>query len=170
MVERLLDFSRLQAGRVEVEPHIIQLHETIDRICLNLSGILGDHVMEVDVDPSIAAVADVDGLSRIISNLITNAVKFSPPGSPIALRAVEDQGWVTVSVRDRGTGIPPDLQLRIFERFYQAPNQPVGRRGTGVGLAIVHRYVELHGGRIWLESEPGQGTTFFFTLPAGGKG
>jgi PAS domain S-box-containing protein len=170
MVERLLDFSRLQAGRVEVEPHLIQLHEAIDRICLNLSGILGDHVVEVDVDASIAAMADVDGLSRIVSNLITNAVKFSPPGSTIALRASEEDGWVTISVQDEGAGIPPDLQQRIFERFYQAPNQPVGRRGTGVGLAIVHRYVELHGGRIWLESEPGQGTTFFFTLPASTRG
>ena len=170
MVERLLDFSRLQAGRVEVEPHPVVLHETIDRICLNLSGILGDHVVEVDVAHDISAVADVDGLSRIVSNLITNAVKFSPPGSTIALRAESDGGWVTISVRDAGTGIPPDLQQRIFERFYQAPNQPVGRRGTGVGLAIVHRYVELHGGRIWLESEPGAGTTFYFTLPAGQRG
>ena len=170
MVERLLDFSRLQAGRVEVEPHVIMLHETIDRICLNLSGILGDHVVDVEVDPHIAALADVDGLSRILSNLITNAVKFSPPGSAIRVRAKQRDGWITVCVQDEGTGIPDDLQIRIFERFYQAPNQPVGRRGTGVGLAIVHRYVELHGGRIWLESEPGRGSTFFFTLPAGTTG
>jgi PAS domain S-box-containing protein len=167
MVERLLDFSRLQAGRVEVEPLVIRLHEAIDRICLNLSGILGEHVVEVDVDPGIAALADVDGLSRILSNLITNAVKFSPPGSSVSLRAEQHGGWITISVQDAGTGIPPELQPLIFERFYQAPNQPPGRRGTGVGLAIVHRYVELHGGRIWLESEPGRGSTFFFTLPAG---
>jgi PAS domain S-box-containing protein len=170
MVERLLDFSRLQAGRVEVEPHPLHLREAVDRICLNLSGILGAHVVEVDVDETIQARADVDGLSRILSNLITNAVKFSPPETAIAVRAVTDGRWVTVSVRDAGTGIPADLQDRIFERFYQAPNQPPGRRGTGVGLAIVHRYVELHGGRIWLESEPGAGTTFYFTLPDASRG
>jgi PAS domain S-box-containing protein len=165
MVERLLDFSRLQAGRVEVEPAPLMLREAIDRICLNLSGILGQHVVEVDIEPTISARADVDGLSRILSNLITNAVKFSPPHSTIAVRGEQEGGWVTISVKDAGIGIPPDLQQRIFERFYQAPNQPPGKRGTGVGLAIVHRYVELHGGRIWLESEPGDGTTFFFTLP-----
>jgi PAS domain S-box-containing protein len=170
MVERLLDFSRLQAGRVEVEPLDIVLREAIDRICLNLTGLLGEHRLEVDVSPEIRTRADVDGLSRIMSNLITNAVKFSPPASSIWVRAVEDEGWVTVSVRDSGTGIAEELQDRVFERFFQAPNQPPGRRGTGVGLAIVHRYVELHGGRIWLESEPGQGTTFFFTLPSASPG
>jgi PAS domain S-box-containing protein len=170
MVERLLDFSRLQAGRVEVEPALIQLREAIERICLNLSGVLGQHDIEIDIDPAVTAMADVDGLSRILSNLITNAAKFSPPASTIAVRAVQDRRWVTVSVTDAGTGIPHDLQERIFERFFQAPNQPPGKRGTGVGLAIVHRYVELHGGRIWLESEPGAGTTFHFTLLAGSTG
>jgi signal transduction histidine kinase len=170
MVERLLDFSRLQAGRVEVEPTAIVLREAIDRICLNLTGLLGAHVLDVDVPLEIQARADADALSRIVSNLITNAVKFSPPASTIWLRAEVNDGWVTVSVRDSGTGIPKELQDRVFERFFQAPNQPVGRRGTGVGLAIVARYVQLHGGRIWLESEPGEGSTFFFTLPAATAG
>jgi PAS domain S-box-containing protein len=170
MVERLLDFSRLQAGRVEVEPVDVALREAVDRICLNLTGLLGDHVLDVDVPDYLRAWADVDGLSRILSNLITNAVKFSPPASTIWVRAWEQGGWVTSSVRDVGKGIPKDLQDRVFERFFQAPNQPPGRRGTGVGLAIVHRYVELQGGRIWLESEPGEGTTFFFTLPSTASG
>jgi signal transduction histidine kinase len=170
MVERLLDFSRLQAGRVEVEPVEVALRDAVDRICLNLTGLLADHVLDVDVPDDLRARADVDGLSRILSNLVTNAVKFSPPASTIWVRAWEKGGWVTLSVRDVGSGIPKDLQVRVFERFFQAPNQPPGRRGTGVGLAIVHRYVELQGGRIWLESEPGEGTTFFFTLPSAASG
>lgn len=170
MVERLLDFSRLQAGRVEVEPLDIVLREAIDRICLNLTGVLGEHQLHVDVDLGLQARADVDGLSRILSNLVTNAVKFSPPTSTIWIRAEADDVWITVSVRDEGKGIPKELQARVFERFFQAPDQPVGKRGTGVGLAIVQRYVELHGGHIWLESEPGRGTTFFFTLPRASAG
>jgi PAS domain S-box-containing protein len=170
MVERLLDFSRLQAGRVEVEPVLLDLREVIDRICLNLTGVLGDHVLAMDVPSGVQAVVDPDGLSRILSNLITNAVKFSPPGTTIRVHASDDEGFVVVSVQDEGTGIPRELQQRIFERFFQAPNQPPGKRGTGVGLAIVHRYVELHGGRIWLESNEGGGTTFSFTLPRRTRG
>ena len=170
MVERLLDFSRLQAGRVEVEPQVIDLQEATDRICLNLTGVLGDHTLEVHIPPGLRAMADADGLSRILSNLVTNAVKFSPPASTITVRAFQENGWVTIAVQDKGIGIPIDLQGRIFERFFQAPNQPPGRRGTGVGLAIVQRYVELQGGRIWLKSDPGSGSTFFFTLPAGDSG
>ena len=170
MVERLLDFSRLQAGRVEVEPIVIDLREAVDRICLNLGGVLGDHVLEVDIPTGTRARADADGLSRILSNLITNAVKFSPSGSVVRVRSSEDSGFIVVSVQDEGAGIPFDLQARIFERFFQAPNQPPGRRGTGVGLAIAHRYVELHGGRIWLDSVEGVGTTFYFTLPDGTGG
>lgn len=170
MVERLLDFSRLQAGRVEVEPVLMDLREVIDRICLNLTGVLGDHVLDVDVPSGTRARVDPDGLSRILSNLITNAVKFSPPRSAVRVRARSADGFVIVSVQDEGTGIPNELRQRIFERFFQAPNQPPGKRGTGVGLAIVQRYVDLHGGRIWLESEEGCGTTFSFTLPSGGDG
>jgi PAS domain S-box-containing protein len=171
MVERLLDFTRLQAGRVEVEPHAIVLRDAVNRICLNLSGVLGDHELHMDIDADVGVLADSDGLSRILSNLVTNAVKFSPPGSPVTLHAARsDDGTVVVSVADEGIGMPEDVQQRVFERFFQAPNQPPGKRGTGVGLAIVHRYVELHGGRIWLESESGVGTTFFFTLRAAAVG
>jgi PAS domain S-box-containing protein len=166
MVDRLLDFSRLEAGRVEVDPIETVLAEAVERICFNLAGVLGDHEVVIDIAESVRALADADGLSRILGNLVTNASKFSPAGTTIEVSAREDNGAVVVGVRDHGVGIPPDLQAKVFERFFQAPDQPVGKRGTGVGLAIVQRYVELHGGRVWLESQPGQGTTFWFTLRA----
>jgi PAS domain S-box-containing protein len=166
MVDRLLDFSRLQAGRVEVDPVDVVLRESVERICLNLGAVVGEHSVAVEVSGDIRAMADEDGLTRIIGNLVTNAVKFSPAGTTISIDAEQDGAWVTVSVRDEGIGIPSELQARVFERFFQGREQPVGRRGTGVGLAIAHRYAELHGGRIWLESTENVGTTFFFTLPA----
>jgi PAS domain S-box-containing protein len=166
MVDRLLDFSRLEAGRVEVDPIETVLAEAVERICFNLAGVLGDHELAIDIPPSIRAFADADGLTRILGNLITNAVKFSPEGSTIEITARDQDGSVVVGVHDHGVGIDPEMQAKVFERFFQAPNQPVGKRGTGVGLAIVQRYVDLHGGRIWLESHPGDGSTFWFTLRA----
>jgi PAS domain S-box-containing protein len=167
MVDRLLDFSRLEAGRVEVDPVEVVLAEAVERICFTLTGLLAGHELVIDIDPSVRAMADIEGLTRVIGNLVTNAVKFSPAGTPIAISAEPQDDDVVVSVRDEGVGIPADLQPRVFERFFQAPDQPVGKRGTGVGLSIAHRYVELHGGRIWVESAPGAGSTFRFTLRAG---
>jgi two-component system sensor histidine kinase VicK len=149
-----------------VDPVDVFLRESVERICLNLGTVLGEHHVVVDVGGGIRARADEDGLTRIIGNLVTNAAKFSPAGTTITVSAEQDDAWVTVSVTDEGIGIPAALQGRVFERFFQGQDQPVGKRGTGVGLAIAHRYAELHGGRIWLESTEGAGTTFFFTLPA----
>jgi signal transduction histidine kinase len=99
-------------------------------------------------------------------NLLTNAAKFSPPGTPIAVRAEPSDGEIVVSVTDRGGGIPLEEQDRIFDRFYQSPANARSRRGTGIGLTIAKRFTELQGGRIRVESVPGVGSTFFVTMPA----
>lgn len=165
MIERLLDFSRLQAGRVDLAIVRLPVGEAVERCLANLVDVLQDHRVVVAVAPDLVALADEDGFNRILQNLLTNASKFSPPDEPITVTAVEDGRFVRISVRDEGRGIPPERQEHIFDRFVQLPDQPVGKRGTGVGLAIVARYVELQGGRIWVDSQPEEGATFSFTLP-----
>lgn len=165
MIERLLDFSRLQAGRVDLAIVRLDIGEAVGRSLANLADVLHDHEIVLNVAPDLVAMADDDGFNRILQNLLTNASKFSPPGGPITVNAVKDGAFVRISVRDEGRGIPPERQEHIFDRFVQLPDQPVGKRGTGVGLAIVARYVDLQGGRIWVDSQPDEGATFSFTLP-----
>jgi signal transduction histidine kinase len=100
-------------------------------------------------------------------NLQTNAEKFSPAGTCVRVRARAEDDEVVVSVIDNGAGIARDEQARIFDRYYQSSNG-AGGRGTGIGLTIAQRFTELHGGRIWVESELGHGATFSFTMPAAG--
>jgi signal transduction histidine kinase len=102
-------------------------------------------------------------VQQVISNLVGNAVKFTPAGGRVAIEAVEADGVVRVMVRDTGQGIAKEELPHVFGQFWQAGR--ADRRGIGLGLAIAHGIIEAHGGQIWVESEPGQGSTFHFTLP-----
>jgi signal transduction histidine kinase len=98
---------------------------------------------------------------------VSNAVKFTPDGEKISIAACPRDGFVEVSVRDNGVGIPPEQQESIFDKFHQVRETAKGTsEGTGLGLAITKALVELHGGRIWVESEPGNGSRFTFTMPS----
>jgi signal transduction histidine kinase len=108
--------------------------------------------------------ADEHGFERILMNLLTNAAKYSPEASTVRVAVKAEDGVATVSVQDEGVGIPLAEQSRIFERFYRGSQRSEGR-GTGVGLAVVRRYVELLGGTVSVESELAHGSTFLFTLP-----
>jgi signal transduction histidine kinase len=163
LIARLLDDSRLRAGRVEVHPRPLVLTEELARGVAQLGLLMDGHAVSVAVDPEVRVVADPNGLERIVGNLLSNAAKFSSPGDAIHIDARQMDGEVIVSVRDEGMGIAKEEQGRIFDRFYQAVRS---QRGAGIGLSIVQRYVDMHGGRIWVESEPGRGSTFSFTLPA----
>ncbi len=111
-------------------------------------------------------LANGDEIEQVLNNIVSNAIKFTPSGGEILLSLHADVQEVTIFVRDSGVGIPPEDLPRIFERFYRvdkARSRQMG--GTGLGLAIAQQIIEGHGGRIWVESEPGQGTTVSFTLP-----
>lgn len=166
MVDQLLAYSRLEAGRVEVHPVEIDVASSIREVVTNQSGGLTGHEIQLDVEPGLTATADPSALERVLGNLLSNAAKFSPVHHPITVtaRSAED-GQVVVSVRDRGIGIAPEEQKRVFERFYQASANSRTAKGTGIGLSIAVRYIEMQGGRIWVESEVGKGSTFSFTLP-----
>jgi signal transduction histidine kinase len=114
-------------------------------------------------------MADAELIGIVLWQLLTNTIRYSPPNSPLAVSArVQDQ-QVTVSVADRGPGIPKEEQSHIFEKFYRSKEHRDLIPGTGMGLAIAREIVRAHGGRIWVESEPGKGSEFFFTLPIAGK-
>ena len=123
--------------------------------------------VELRLDPEVDLLqGDERRIRQVVFNLLSNAVKFTPQGGRVDVSAVREDGEVLVAVRDTGPGISPDDQARIFEEFQQARDTNGERpEGTGLGLALSRSLVELHGGRIWVESEPGEGSTFTFTLP-----
>jgi signal transduction histidine kinase len=121
----------------------------------------------LDVPSSLPdVIADRELASLTIRQLMTNALKYSNPESPIQIRAVAENGFVKISVKDQGPGIPAREKSLIFERYYRLPQNAERVPGTGLGLHIARNIVEAHGGTIWVESQPGQGSEFFFTLPA----
>jgi PAS domain S-box-containing protein len=169
MVERLLDFSSLQAGSVKVDLRPVPLADVVTRaIEANATSLLR-HFVACDLPPGVVVAADPEAFLHVLGNLLTNAAKYAPEGSPITVEARLDGETVVVGVRDEGPGIPADSLPRLFDRFYRGPDQPSGQRGSGIGLAIVQSYVELMHGRVWVESEPGSGSTFWFSLPIAGR-
>ena len=165
LVIQLLDFSRMDADRVEVRPQRCNLRELVEGVVSQSGPVVANHEVDMVVPVGLQVSVDPDAFGQVLLNLLTNAVKFSPAGSSIRVHARSAGDEAVVSVRDEGVGISPADQERIFERFYQARNSDASRRGTGIGLAIVRRFVEMHGGRIWVDSSPGTGSTFTFTLP-----
>jgi signal transduction histidine kinase len=126
--------------------------------------------LDLHLDPAVDLVeADERRIRQVVFNLLSNAVKFTPQGGRVDVSTAHVDGEVQIAVHDTGPGIAAEDQERIFEEFQQAHGGNGERpEGTGLGLALSRRLVELHGGRIWVESEPGQGSTFTFTLPVEG--
>jgi signal transduction histidine kinase len=170
LINDVLDLSKVEAGQVELEVHPFSLREALERgVVMVRERATEDRVrvafvadLEVDV-----VAGDERRIKQVIFNLLSNAVKFTPAGGEVDVSATRANGEVRVSVADTGPGIPPGDQERIFEEFQQSETGVGLREGTGLGLALSKRYVELHGGRIWVESELGRGSTFTFALPAG---
>lgn len=164
LIESVLDFSRLEAGDIPEESAEVDVAERLDELVYRLEPVLGGPRLTATIQGGLRVRGAV-AFDRIVTNLLTNAAKFSPPGSPIEVDAYESDGQVMLSVRDHGPGISPEDRERVFERFYRAA-PTAGKRGTGIGLAIVSSYVERLGGRVWVESPPGHGATFRVALPA----
>ncbi len=167
LVDDLLDLSRIEAGRWQPEIESVDLATAAQDVW----GTLGDRATQrgvtLTVDPGSSQVpADADALRQILTNLIDNSLRHTPPGGRITCRARVDGDGVVVAVADTGTGIASDHLPRIFERFYRADlSRSREEGGTGLGLAIVKHLVEAHGGRVWAESERGRGATVSFWLP-----
>jgi signal transduction histidine kinase len=177
IVEDLLGISRLEAGRVKLNQWVVSMRQLIGEMTAQLSHHLSTrHRMVIDIPPQLPpAYVDRDKVKQILFNLLINAAKYSPRGGEIALSIKEAADlpedhptgrFLLVAVRDQGIGIAPEDLPRIWERFYRVDNTNTRRiGGTGLGLSITRALVELHGGRIWVESDVGKGSTFFFTVP-----
>ncbi len=168
LINDVLDLSKVEAGQVELEVATFSLREALERGVV----MVREPAVNKGVRLSLALAPDVDlvdgderRLRQVVYNLLSNAVKFTPGGGCIDVASSRVNGEVQVSVTDTGPGIAPEDHERIFEEFQQTDVGVDQREGTGLGLALSKRLVELHGGRIWVESEPGHGSRFVFTLP-----
>ncbi len=169
LINEILDLAKVEAGRMELELSVFSLPDTLEHGLTLVREQASRHTisLSLEVAPEIELVeADELKIKRVIVNLVSNAVKFTPDGGSVdvvARRAGED---IHIAVRDTGPGISPEDQERIFEEFQQVGQSSLQQHeGTGLGLALAKRLVELHGGRIWVESAPGAGSTFSFALP-----
>ena len=169
LINDVLDLSKVEAGQVELEVHPFSLREALERGVVMVRERATEDGVRVAfaADPEVDVVAgDERRIKQVIFNLLSNAVKFTPAGGEVDVSATRANGEIRVSVADTGPGIAPEDRDRIFEEFQQSETGVGHREGTGLGLALSKRFVELHGGRIWLESELGHGSTFTFALPA----
>jgi signal transduction histidine kinase len=168
LIDDVLDLSKVEAGQIELDVAPFSLPATLERgaVTVRDRADRGGVRISVSSAPGVGVVVgDERRIRQVVFNLLSNAVKFTPSGGVVAVAAERVDGVVRVSVTDDGPGIPAEDQQRIFEEFQQADAGRQQREGTGLGLALSKRLVELHQGRIWVESEVGEGSTFVFTLP-----
>ena len=169
IVDDLLDLSRIQSGRLELSRLSAAPHALVGAVLgehrspaaaagVDLVGVAGEQLPEVRVDR--------ERVELVLSNLVANALKHTPRGGKVEVTAVEGEESVRFEVKDTGSGIPPEYHERIFEKFFRVPGAPAG--GVGLGLYLAREIVEAHGGRIGVESAPGLGSRFWFTVPLGG--
>jgi len=169
IVDDLLDLSRIQSGRLELSWGAAAPRELVDAALeehrneanaagIELAGFAGEHLPQVSVDR--------ERVELVLSNLVANALKYTPRGGTVEVTAVEGEGSVRFEVKDSGSGIAPEHHERIFEKFFRVPGAPAG--GVGLGLYLAREIVEAHGGRIGVESAPGLGSRFWFTVPRAG--
>jgi signal transduction histidine kinase len=169
LVEDLLDVSRIEEGRVELDRQAVDVRTAVSAVLADFKIHAPAHRFEERYrDPVPPLLVDPDKLIQVLTNLVSNAVKYSPSGGPVTIAVEAPNGTVHLSVTDRGLGVPPAELVRIFERFHRIQDEARRRiPGTGLGLYITKRLVELQDGRIWAESNgPGTGTTFHVELPA----
>jgi len=170
LINDILDLSKIEAGRMELELTKFHLPVTLENAMTLVKERASRHgiALGLNVDPRLGDfVGDERKIKQILLNLLSNAVKFTPEGGRVSVKAMPGDGSVEISVTDTGIGIAPEDQEVIFEEFRQVrANSAQKREGTGLGLTLTKKFVEMHGGTIWVKSEVGKGSTFRFTLPS----
>jgi signal transduction histidine kinase len=173
LINDLLDIAKIDEAKVELKGERVSVGGLLHEVMETVKPMAADKsvLLEVEVpEPSVLVWADRDKVTQVLTNLIGNAIKFTSPQGTVTVSASKDgTEWAQVSVSDTGPGISAEECQKIFEKFYQVSESGGPKpKGTGLGLAISKALVELHGGKLWLESEEGRGSTFSFTLPVSG--
>jgi len=168
LINDILDVSRIDGGALKIRQQQCQVVNIAESIKSRLKVMTKKHKLVIDIPKTLPAVfADDMRIGQVISNLVDNAVKFSPAGSEISITASQSEDKVIINVTDHGEGMTEEVMSKLFNRFYQAENIVSGRqKGTGLGLVICRGIIESHGGDIWVESKLGTGSKFSFSLPA----
>ena len=171
LINDLLDLSTIEAGKIDLRPANIPLVTLVKEAAESLRPVAAEKLINLtvmSVDPGVIAWADRDKVIQVLMNLIGNALKFTPTRGEVTVAVAKNSAaWMQISVTDTGPGIPAEEVNKVFGRFYQIGQAGTQKtQGTGLGLAISKALVEMHGGKIWVESEAGKGSTFSFTLPA----
>ena len=173
LINDILDLSKIEAGRMELELTDFDLPTAIDSAAMLVRERAGRRniTLHAAVDPEIGQVqADERKVRQVVLNLLSNAIKFTAEGGRIEVGAVPKDGLVEIFVSDTGIGIAPEDQEKVFEEFRQVGTAAKKIEGTGLGLTLCRKFVELHGGRIWVKSQVDVGSTFTFTIPARQRG
>lgn len=166
LVAEVLEMVRIEAGKLHLEKSPHDVSEIVGATLAEMKPVLHGRPVEVRLQNALpAAEADFDFVQQVLKQLLDNALKYSPPESPLTISARAGDGRIVISVADRGNGIDEQEQMRIFDKFFRAREHRFRVPGTGMGLAIAKGIVEAHGGKIWVTSEPGQGSVFSFSLP-----
>jgi signal transduction histidine kinase len=169
MINTQLDLDRLQSGRIELAREDIQINKLIASVADLTRAQTKGHKIELDLNPSVPTIqGDPDRLIQVMTNLVSNAINYSPEGTTVRISTFLNDDWVEIRVRDEGIGIPAPALDRIFEPYTRIQTTGEnGAAGTGLGLPIVRQIVTLHGGKVWAESAPGKGSVFHVQLPRG---
>jgi signal transduction histidine kinase len=168
MLSELVESIRIESGNLQVKARPVDLPSFVFDLRDQMSGVAADRSPRIQVEIAEAlppVLADPESLERILTNLLSNALKYGDENGEIAVEIARRDESAVVAVRDSGRGIQPEHLPHLFDRYYRAEHQTRQREGLGLGLYITKAMVEAHGGRIWVESEVGRGSTFTFTLP-----
>ena len=167
LIDKILQSAKLEAGALKLEKEPLLLPRIAKKVIEENIPRTRKHQFIMQFPASFPVVeADVRCIEQVVRNLVENAVKYSPDGGDIAIAGQVRDGEIVVSISDKGVGIPQQSQDKIFERFFRVDSRLTrSTTGSGLGLSISKGHIKAHEGRIWFESEPGQGSTFYFSLP-----
>ena len=172
LINEVLDLAKIEAGKMELQIESAFLQDVVEAVSNTMRSLAVKKSIDllVNSDERLQPFP-MDGarVKQVLLNLVGNAIKFTPEGGKVWMRSDSGAGYVRVEVGDTGPGIGLEDQERIFQEFQQAGSEAGKPQGTGLGLALAKKFVEMHGGRIWLDSEVGKGSRFYFTLPINGR-
>ena len=166
LIHGFLDLSKMEPGKIQIKPHVFDISQLIKEVIAETINLGGNHKIIYDGAVAVAINADKEKIGQVLSNFLSNAIKYSPKDSVIHVKSVVVDGFLQTSVKDEGLGIKEKDQEKLFQRFYRVQNEHMKNiSGFGIGLYLASEIVQRHKGKIWVESSYGKGSTFFFSLP-----